>query len=193
MKYTILIAPGLGGSEPEHWQSIWERENPEYIRIEQKNWHHPVCKDWVETIEREILCSNDNVVIVAHSLACITLAHWAKNTTYNIKGALLVAPPDVEREDLLKRVSGFSPIPLQKLPFKSILIASTTDQYATIERSEQFANAWGSQFVNVGDKGHINFASNLSGWDEGRTYLSELLLDINVPNKNVVKSYDFRK
>ena len=178
MKYKILIAPGLGGSEPEHWQSIWERENSDFRRIEQKDWHHPVCKDWVETFEKEILHSNDDVVIVAHSLACITLAHWAKQTKYNIKGALLVAPPDVEREDILIRVPGFSPIPLQKLPFKSILIASTNDQYATIERSEQFANAWGSKFVNVGKKGHINLASNLSGWDEGKSYLLELLLNI---------------
>ena len=178
MKHTILIAPGLGGSEPNHWQSIWAKEHPEYKRIEQKDWHHPICKDWVETIDTEVLNSKNDVVMVAHSLACITLAHWAKHTKHTIKGALLVAPPDVEREDILIKVSGFSPIPLQKLPFKSILIASTTDQYTTIERSEQFANAWGSLFVNIGDKGHINLQSNIGNWEEGKFILQNFLSKI---------------
>ena len=178
MKTKILIAPGLGGSEPEHWQSIWEKENPEYRRIKQNNWDYPVCNDWVASFEKEVLHSINDIVIVAHSLACITLAHWAKHTKHTIKGALLVAPPDVERKDFPERASGFSPIPLHKLPFKSILIASTNDQYSTIERSEQLANAWGSRFVNVGNKGHINCASNLASWGEGKLHLNKLLNDI---------------
>ena len=178
MKFKILTAPGFGGSEPQHWQSIWEKENPDYKRIEQRTWFQPVCSEWVQTIENEINNSHGNVVIIAHSLACIALMHLSIHSKYLIKGALLVAPPDVERYDFPKQIKGFAPIPLSKLPFKSILIASTNDQYTSIERAEQFAKAWGSEFVNIGNKGHINLASNLGSWEEGKIIFQKLFLEI---------------
>ena len=30
---AILIVPGWSGSGPSHWQTIWEREHPEYRRV----------------------------------------------------------------------------------------------------------------------------------------------------------------
>ena len=62
-----------------------------------------------------------------------------------------------------------------KLPFKSLVVASTNDEYSTIELSETLARKWGSTFVNVGVKGHINSQSNLGNWPEGRKILSTIL------------------
>jgi predicted alpha/beta hydrolase family esterase len=31
----VLVVPGLHGSAPEHWQSLWEKQHPEFRRVEQ--------------------------------------------------------------------------------------------------------------------------------------------------------------
>jgi predicted alpha/beta hydrolase family esterase len=175
----ILIAPGLGSSGPIHWQTIWEEQNPEFKRIEQKDWSSPLRQDWVEKIETEVKEAGENVIIVAHSLACIATVFWAQKTLKKIKGALLVAPPDTERPDFPKEARGFAPIPLDKLPFYSIVVASTDDEYITTERCKLLADSWGSKFINIGAKGHINSASNLGDWEEGKSILDELLFTVS--------------
>lgn len=103
----------------------------------------------------------------------MAVVHWANQyDSDKIKGAFLVAPADVEMSRRLSFLEGFNPIPRAKLPFESIVIASTNDQYASIERSEEFANSWGSKFVNIGKKGHINASSNLGIWEEGLRLLN---------------------
>ena len=32
---NIVIVPGWNGSGPAHWQTIWERDHPEYVRVTQ--------------------------------------------------------------------------------------------------------------------------------------------------------------
>ena len=144
MATQILIAPGYRGSGDDHWQTYWQKENKEYIRIEQRDWYQPVADEWVDTIEKYVREASGDVVIVAHSLACIALAFWAQKTKLTIKGALLVAPPNTRDEKLKNILRGFSPVPLQKLPFNNILLASTNDEYMTIDKSEALARHWGS-------------------------------------------------
>lgn len=175
MATQILIAPGFGNSGEEHWQTYWQRENKEFIRIEQRNWFQPVADEWADAIEQYVLNASGEVVVVAHSLACLALAHWAQKTRLGIKAALLVAPPDANDEKLKHVVQGFSPLPLNTLPFKSIVLASSNDEYNPIDRAEYFAQSWGSEFVNIGEKGHINAQSNLQNWPEGRSYLTKLI------------------
>lgn len=173
-KSTILIHPGLGNSGPEHWQSLWEKEF-NFPRIEQQDWETPVCADWISTIDSYMQEYNpQNVILVGHSLACTTIAYWAQQYNVRIKGALLVAPSDTEADSYPPGTTGFTPVPLIKLPFPSIVVASTNDYYVTLERAKQFAAAWGSELVNIGDAGHINVASGFGGWNEGMEILKQL-------------------
>ncbi|UPL49728.1 RBBP9/YdeN family alpha/beta hydrolase [Hymenobacter sublimis] len=174
MPPTILTVPGLGGSGPEHWQTRWEQQYG-YRRVEQRNWHNPVCSEWVAALEAAVAAAVPEVVLVGHSLACATIAHWASVTQHPIKGALLVAPADVDRPDLPPEVTGFAPMPLARLPFPSIVVASTDDAYVTLARAQQFAHAWGSRLVNMGPRGHINSASGLGQWPQGQELLRELI------------------
>lgn len=176
MENIYLIVPGVTNSSPQHWQSLWEKQFPDkFRRIEQSEWDKPVCTDWIETIEREVLKeSPENVVLIAHSLGCTTVAHWAKQFTTKIRGAMLVAPSDVEAESYTFDTKGFAPIPFEKLPFKSLVVASTNDEYVSIDRAEQFAAAWRSEFINVGAKGHINAISGFGEWSEGLELLKKL-------------------
>ncbi|MDB5134273.1 MAG: alpha/beta hydrolase [Mucilaginibacter sp.] len=173
-KSTILIHPGLGNSGPHHWQSLWEKRF-NFLRVEQRDWETPIRTDWTATLQSYVeQYDPQNLILVVHSLACITTAYWAQQYNVKIKGALLVAPSDTEADTYPPGTTGFKPVPLLKLPFPSILVASTNDYYVTLDRATQFAEAWGSELINVGDAGHINVASGYGEWDKGLEFLQQL-------------------
>lgn len=178
---SILIVPGLNNSGPDHWQSHWEQTLPNTHRVEQAEWDRPRLGDWVASL-LESVRAYPGSLLVAHSLGCALVAHLAAiNRGKGIAGALLVAPADVDRDgphhDLL---DGFSPLPLNPLPFPSIVVASRTDPYVTLERSAHFARAWGARFVDLGAAGHINVASGHRRWVKGRAMLADLVQQANV-------------
>ncbi len=171
---TILIIPGLGNSGPQHWQSLWQQRFG-FTRVEQQDWDTPVCSDWINTLQQYLdKLSPTEVILVGHSLACATIAYWAKAYNVAIKGALLVAPSDTEADSYPTGTTGFAPVPLIKLPFKSIAVMSSNDFYVKPERAELFANSWGSKLINIGDAAHINASSNLGMWEQGLELLKEL-------------------
>lgn len=175
MTSPILILPGIGNSGPLHWQSLWEQANPDFIRIQQRDWNKPICEEWVSTLERAVKNTGPNVVLVAHSLACLTVAHWAAGTDLAIKAALLVAVPDPSGPSFPKEAIGFSETPMKTLAFPSIIVASDDDPYATSDYTARIAKAWGSRLVNIGNRGHINASSDLGQWDDGLKLLKELM------------------
>lgn len=69
---------------------------------------------------------------------------------------------------------------------KSIVVASENDPYISIERAMYLANAWGSAFVSVGLKGHINSDSNLEYWQEGQEILKRLVSPIDMANGQAI-------
>jgi hypothetical protein len=167
MNRTTLILPGIGGSAPDHWQSVWEKRNPSFLRVQQRDWDHPVCNEWVEALESAVVSVGDQTILVAHSLGCLLVAHWAAKTECKIRGALLVAPPDPDGDCFPTEAVGFSPLPMQTLKFPSTIVASSDDPFARLEFAKSVASSWESRFVNVGQKGHINSDSGLGSWDEG--------------------------
>ena len=114
------------------------------------------------------------VVLIAHSLGCPTIAHWAKKYKRKIKGALLVAPSDLEAVQYSFPTTGFAPIPLDKINFKTIVVASENDIWASLERAKFFADNWGSEFINIGSAGHINVSSGFTTWYKGIEILKTL-------------------
>jgi uncharacterized protein len=111
-------------------------------------------------------------VLVVHSLACALVAHWAAgDSRRRVRCALLVAPADPEASTFPPGPTGFAPMPAQRLPFRSVVAASTNDPYVSLDRAQAFANAWGSALVNLGRAGHINSASGLGNWPEGLALL----------------------
>ena len=169
-----FILPGLNNSGPQHWQSRWE-ELYGFTRIQQQDWDNPAKDDWIHTINEVIApFPADQVILIGHSLACCTIAHWAQRYQRVIKGALLVGPSDVEAPSYPPGTTGFTPMPLQPLPFSSIVVASSNDFFVTPERAEYFASQWGSRLVSIGHRGHINAASGLGDWPEGYQLLKTL-------------------
>lgn len=169
-----LIVPGIGNSDHAHWQTLWESANPEFIRVQQRDWHTPSCEEWVNVLEQTVAEIRESPVLVAHSLGCLCVAHWAARTSLKIKGALLVAPPNPEGNGFPPEASGFFPVPLNSLGFSSIVVASSNDAYGSLEFARACALGWGSRFVNIGAAGHINSDSELGDWPEGWSFFQEL-------------------
>lgn len=174
MSATVLVLPGYGNSGPLHWQTLWEQSHPGFIRVEQRDWDHPVCDEWVAAIEDAVKRAGPQVVLVAHSLACLAVAHWAAKVHSPIKAALLVAVPNSQRPSFPKEAVGFAETPAQPFAFRSTVVVSDDDPYGAAENTERLAAAWGSRVVNIGARGHINADSGLGDWPAGFELLKEL-------------------
>jgi uncharacterized protein len=175
MNTTALILPGIGNAGPAHWQSLWEAANPSFVRVQQRDWDSPVCEEWLEVLEKAVARFGAGTVLVAHSLACLLVAHWAARTHLKVKGALLVAPPNPAGPDFPQEATGFSPVPVKPFIFPSIVVASSNDPYGNLEFAKSCALAWGSRFAGAGAAGHINSNSGLGEWPEGFALLQHLL------------------
>jgi predicted alpha/beta hydrolase family esterase len=170
-----FILPGLNNSGPQHWQTYWENDYG-FTRIQQVEWDNPVADEWTSTIEAAVSnCPLNEVMLVGHSLACCAIVKWAERYKHSIKGALLVGPSDTEAPSYPPGTSGFTPMPAYRLPFPSIVVASSDDFYVSMDRAKFFAGNWGSQLVNAGALGHINTASNIGNWPQGYAILQQLI------------------
>ncbi len=172
---NILLLPGWQNSSPEHWQSRWEALHGD-LRVLQHDWMRPLRGDWIARLEEVLLAQTGHSILVAHSLGCMLTAAWAaiSRNTHLVQGALLVAPGDPEREELRAALKSWSPVVMQKLPFKSVLLGSRNDPYCAFERAREFATAWGAEFVDYGARGHINAESGLGDWPQGRALVTAL-------------------
>jgi predicted alpha/beta hydrolase family esterase len=167
-----LILPGLHNSDPGHWQSRWEAADETMERVIQDDWETPHCADWVVRLDQALAYAGPDTLLVGHSAGCALVAHWAVGCARGrVRGALLVAPSDPEAPSFPAGPTGFAPIPLLRLPFPSIVVASSNDPFVTVARARTFASAWGSNFVLIGEAGHINTASGLGDWPEGLALL----------------------
>lgn len=175
----VLLLPGWQNSDTDHWQSRWERRYG-YERVQQHEWLRPLRGDWSARLQDTVVDSVQPVVLVAHSLGCILTAWWAAHSPLaqtKVCGALLVAPADVEQENLRTVLPGWAPVMLQRLPFPSVVVASSDDPYCSLARAQTWAQAWGSTWNTLGPAGHINTDSGLGDWDEGHALLQQLMKD----------------
>lgn len=140
MRYVIV--PGINGSDAAHWQSVWEAEWGRYAsRIEPASWDEPDLEDWRRAIDRAVGADRD-VVLVSHSLGCLTVADWVVRGGHGVRGVFLVAPPD------------------------------SAGPAFPADVAQALADAWGLDRIGAGGAGHLNSASGLGRWDFGRALLT---------------------
>jgi len=182
---TVLIVPGLRDHVDTHWQTLLAsdlrrrgravRTVPPMGRIDLD------CAARVTAIDQQVQAIDGPLVIVAHSGGCVMVAHWARQTTRDVQGALLATPPDFETPmpegyptiDQL-RAGGWLPVPRTALPFPNVVAASRDDPLARYERVEQLARDWGSQCVDLGYVGHLNPASGYGTWSRAEELIEEI-------------------
>jgi predicted alpha/beta hydrolase family esterase len=194
MTQTTLIVPGLHNSGSDHWQTWFETEIPNTVRVIQEDWESPIIKIWAKRVEDHIRLSEAPVFIVAHSFGVIASIMGAASVADNVSGALFVAPadpsrfkPDGERinQDSSELNTGlFNYIPKEPLGYPSILAASTNDYCMPFKRTAWWAKTWGSRLVSLGNAGHVNAASGFGQWPEGLALYKELVTNAIFENKN---------
>ncbi|UHL64243.1 alpha/beta hydrolase [Paralcaligenes sp. KSB-10] len=180
---TILIVPGLRDHVPAHWQTLLAAKLPKVRSVAPLEHDKLSCAARVDAIERTLADIEGPVIIVAHSAGTMMVAHWAQRATRPIQGALLATPSDMETPmpagyptvDQLDS-NGWLPIPRNRLPFPTILAASSNDPLSRLERARALAETWGSRFVELGAVGHLNPASGFGEWPRAEELIRELSL-----------------
>ena len=171
----VLILPGWQNSGPSHWQSRWEARYS-FQRVDQADWNWPRRGDWMARLDEVLQDGSRPALLVAHSLGCHLVAAWAAHSqhSHRVQAALLVAPPDTERDDMPPQLSNWRPMVRARLPFPATLLYSVDDPYGSTPRSLQLAADWGANAVSVGAAGHINGDSGLGDWPAGLAHLANL-------------------
>ena len=187
----VLVIPGLNGSGPDHWQTLWQRELPHAQRVELGMWDEPHRNTWVNQLNLAIHKAGRPVILVAHSLACHVVSWWAEYERPGpdgpVKAALLVAPPEVEHGGVDPRLARFAPVMPRALPFPSILAASRDDPWIAFGRARRLARIWKSRFVDAGWLGHINADSGIRDWPFGQFLLRQLSAAVAPVNQPPVR------
>ena len=181
---TIVIVPGLRDHVPEHWQTLLEAKLAKtraVVCVPPLRENGLSCAARVEAIQQTVQPIDGPIIFVAHSGGVVMLLHWAQKYRHAVQGALLAAPPDFETplpagyptlETL--QSNGWLPLPTARLPFASLVAASTNDPLASLARVEAMAEQWGSTLVNVGAVGHLNPASGYGEWLRAEPLLQQI-------------------
>jgi hypothetical protein len=180
---SVLIVPGLRDAVPEHWQTFLERKLSIARTVPRMDPDSPdklSCAAWVARLDESLATIDGPVVLVAHSAGVAIVVHWAQRHTRPIRGALLATPPVLESPLppgyptlATFEQNGWTPLPRRRLPFPSIVAASTNDPLGDFDRVAGLAAAWGSRFVDLGAVGHLNPASGFGEWPRAEVLLRE--------------------
>jgi uncharacterized protein len=172
MRYVII--PGINGSGEDHWQTIWQAEwGPSTTRISPSSWDEPDLDDWCQAIGQAVGQSpSADVVLVAHSLGCLAATCWIARHRPDVRGVLLVAPPDNAGPTFPAEAPTFTAVKATPLHVPGLVISSDDDPYCSPAVAQCLAADWELDRVSVGLAGHINSASRLGRWEFGRALLT---------------------
>ncbi len=175
-EFDFLILPGLGNSGVDHWQSYWCLAFRNATRVLQDDWDKPTLASWLNRLDAALAGGTRPAILICHSLSCTLAAHWAaRNTPGRVKAVLLVAPSDLERPDAPPATRDFLPMPQQEFPVPTLVVASTDDNFVRPARAREFAKAWGADYCELPELGHINTVSRLGYWPQGLLLLGRLI------------------
>ena len=182
---TVLIVPGLRDHVEDHWQTLlggqlmWSRP----VRLVTPGGRENLdLQGRGKAIHDALATVQGRVTIVAHSAGALMVAHWAqRHRRADIVGALLATPADLETPMpegyptlAALQEHGWLPVPRNRLPFPTIVAASSNDPLATLPRVEELAGDWGSHIVRLGHVGHLNPASGFGEWPQAQELIARL-------------------
>jgi predicted alpha/beta hydrolase family esterase len=138
------------------------------------SWEEPRRDAWLEALDRAVRAGEEPPVLVGHSLGAVAIVHWAGRARLSVRGALLVAPCDVDALDL-DPIRSFAPVPTAKLDFPARIVVSSDDPCLSYGRALAFARGWGARLRLVRGCGHLNAEAGFGPWPEGVAFLREML------------------
>ncbi|MFF0431254.1 RBBP9/YdeN family alpha/beta hydrolase [Streptomyces sp. NPDC004327] len=182
---VVVIVPGLRDHVEDHWQTLLADRLTMAGRTVRTV--PPLTQDQlsrearVAALDKVVAEIAGPVVLVAHSAGVITTVHWSQRHEAQVKGALLVTPPDFENPlpqgcptPGVLDGNGWTPVPRTPLPFPSIVAASSNDSLGSLDRVAGLARDWEGHLVELGEVGHLNPASGYGPWPRAEELLREL-------------------
>jgi predicted alpha/beta hydrolase family esterase len=156
---TVLLVPGLRGSGPGHWQTLWQARHPSYRRVLQHDWLAPRLDQWAAALDGAIAAAGGGAFLAAHGFGCLAALARLARSDEGVAGLLLVAPRDPAE---------FGLVP-QALRVPAILVASRNDACLGFASAKALAHALEATIADAGDAGHIDGA-----WPKGERLLGRL-------------------
>ena len=152
----LVIVPGLHGSGAAHWQSWLEGQVAGAVRVVQDDWGVPDLERWSDRVADTLTALGPGPhVVVAHSFGCLATVRAAlRHPSLHIARALLVAPAEPARFDVAHL------LPQTRLAMPSCVVASDNDPWMSATQAHEWALRWRSDWINLGNAGHINVDSD---------------------------------
>lgn len=162
----LVVVPGLRGSGAAHWQTWLEQEFAGAARVEQDDWDEPDLDRWasrvIETVES---LGRGPHVLAAHSFGCLaTVRALVRRPDLAVAHLLLVAPAEPLRFGVADR------LPQARLATPCCLVASDTDPWMSAASARAWSLRWGTEWINLGDAGHVNVASGFGPFPLARDW-----------------------
>lgn len=150
-KPLVLLITGRGQGDDNRWIKSWQLARDDTQWVELGEWDAPHRNTWVNKLNLAIHYAERPVILVAHDIGCLAVAWWAEYEqpvpNELVAGALLVAPPDVDRPGADPRLAPFGACPRRTLPFPSFVVADRYASQPQLVTSTQLASDWGSSFT----------------------------------------------
>ncbi|WP_323019807.1 RBBP9/YdeN family alpha/beta hydrolase [Pararhodobacter sp.] len=179
MQQRFVMVPGIGGSGPEHWQSLWQGLWPGTSRLAPRSWDQPELGDWIAALERAVVAAPRPPVLICHSLGCLLFAQWRAASVLPVAAAFLVAVPDPEGPSFPAAARAFGLLPGAGFGAQAVLaVASADDPYDPAGKAIGWAETQGARALRLGARGHLNGAAKLGEWPEGQAILAAFLQEI---------------
>lgn len=163
---NFVNLPGIYGSDETHWMSIWEANDASFLRFEPGSWAEPDLHDWCAALDKAI--KSPDTVLVAHSLSCLLVSHWADRFQTPVRGAILVGIPDPDGPNFPKAASSFKSPPCKTFSFPTMGLVSSNDHYGSTRFNEFVRSKWEVPLIELGALGHMNEDSGLGSWSQGQ-------------------------
>lgn len=164
----ILLVPGLHNSGPDHWQSRWHQQFPQWQRMLGLPWDKPDLTVWSAKLASKLRSRRSRVHLVAHSFGALTAIAAARLQPEKVSSILIVAPADPARFGIPDEALAGS------IKVSAQLIASRNDPWMNFERAEYWSRQWQVPLFDAGEVGHINAQSGHGEWSQGLNLLNNL-------------------
>ena len=170
---AFLILHGLGGSGPEHWQTLLagrlrdRGERVSYPNLPDPLDPHPA--DWERALDEE-LSLLEAPVVLCHSLACLLwLRRAARPGAAPIASrVLLVSPPYREDLEPIARFleHGARPRDVTRASGETLIVCADDDPYCPPGAVDTYAEPLGIPAHVIPGAGHINPETGYGEWPE---------------------------
>jgi predicted alpha/beta hydrolase family esterase len=167
----ILLVPGFPEGASGDWMKPWENQRPDCQRLDLGTWDKPHRNTWVNKLNLAIHRAERPVILVAHDIGCLAAVWWAEYERPDfgdpVIGALLVAPPDVDRPRSDTRHARYGASPRAAQPIPAFVVADRRAPQSRLVTTTQLASDWDSLFTLD--------EIDADGWESGQYLLTRLL------------------